>query len=74
MRFVDVRGEAVDVSGRSKLTDPELRRARDMAFARMRAQGLPVPAIAKYHRVSRSYVYERLAALPESARRRAVAS
>jgi hypothetical protein len=69
----NARGEAVFVA-KTYLTDEALRRARDMAFARMRANGFTVAQVAKYHRVSMRYVYLRLAAMPESARKRAVSA
>jgi hypothetical protein len=67
-------GEAVDLMGRPYLSDPELRRARDMAFANLRRGGYTARQIARLYNVSAWTVWKRLAQMPDSARRRGVAS
>jgi hypothetical protein len=69
----DIGGAEIDVAGRTRLTDPELRRARDLAFVRLRKQGYAVAEVARLYRVTERYVYLRLARLPAAARERALA-
>lgn len=76
MRAADADGRAVDVMGRRREIplDSELRRARDMAFMRMKASGYRVEDIARYHRVTPRHVFRRLAAMPDAVKRRVMES